>query len=763
MRGLFCVTGAWVAVSLGVVVTAHADIGSLKGASIPPVKDRISGESLIPHFVKDKRAAIRLGKTLFWDRQAGSDGQACASCHFHAGADVRLKNSLNAGPNGTFNTGNAGAPNYSVRAQDFPIRNDDRMSSQGVFPSLFEHIVEGAAEEACTIEYADPLGFHVEGINVRRVEPRNTPTMINAAFQLRTFWDGRANNIFNGVDPFGRRNKKARIHYANSPTDKWKQRRIELENSHLASQAAGPPGSNFEMSCAGRAFHHLGKKLLSLQPLAMQRVATDDSVLGNLADRSGNGLVVTYDALIRAAFPNKFWNSQRTDDRGFTLMQRNFALFWSLSIQLYQQTLISDDSPFDNNRLSSAASRGEQVFRGAGKCINCHDTAMFSKASSQHLIDERQEEGLVERMSMGREVHPYGVKASGAVKQGKGKPLAQLSLSASGSPHRVGEGGSGSASGTVKINFMKKKSQPCEFNVTTFELGLDDDNRTRDVRVTGDGSCGTVAVTVIEGSNKVRIEHGNVVISGTITGGVETRQPAVYDNGFYNIGVRPTAEDLGVGGVDPFGNPLSFSRQYISLLLGRSVPDSFRIDECTFELRFDPDVDVFFFPGGFDSVSCSDGSTTHKPSNNSANRAAILNLRVAVDGAMKVPTLRNVELNGPYFHNGGHATLEQVVDFYNRGGDFSNGLNKDPDIRPLGLSSGQRSDLVAFLKSLTDDRVRCKRAPFDHPELQLPNGHPGDHAHVVDSDGDLQADDNLRVINAVGARGVATCLGPFAP
>ena len=43
--------------------------------------------------------------------------------------------------------------------------------------------------------------------------------------------------------------------------------------------------------------------------------------------------------------------------------------------------------------------------------------------------------------------------------------------------------------------------------------------------------------------------------------------------------------------------------------------------------------------------------------------------RVAVDGSFKVPTLRNVELTGPYFHNGGYATLEQVVDFYSRGGN----------------------------------------------------------------------------------------------
>src|SRR4051812_5908659 len=43
------------------------------------------------------RAAIALGKALFWDEQVGSDGQACASCRFHAGADDRTKNQLNPG------------------------------------------------------------------------------------------------------------------------------------------------------------------------------------------------------------------------------------------------------------------------------------------------------------------------------------------------------------------------------------------------------------------------------------------------------------------------------------------------------------------------------------------------------------------------------------------------------------------------------------------------------------------------------------------
>ena len=66
---------------------------------------------------------------------------------------------------------------------------------------------------------------------------------------------------------------------------------------------------------------------------------------------------------------------------------------------------------------------------------------------------------------------------------------------------------------------------------------------------------------------------------------------AIYDNGFYNIGVRPALEDLGVGGADPFGNPLSFARQYMAELDGKATPDRLEVDPCTFLVPFDPACD----------------------------------------------------------------------------------------------------------------------------------------------------------------------------
>ncbi len=68
----------------------------------------------------------------------------------------------------------------------------------------------------------------------------------------------------------------------------------------------------------------------------------------------------------------------------------------------------------------------------------------------------------------------------------------------------------------------------------------------------------------------------------------------------------------------------------------------------------------------------------------------------------KVPTLRNVGLTAPFMHDGSLATLEQVVEHYNSGGRAH--PHRSPLVRPLGLTAGERADLVAFLRSLTDEK-----------------------------------------------------------
>lgn len=73
--------------------------------------------------------------------------------------------------------------------------------------------------------------------------------------------------------------------------------------------------------------------------------------------------------------------------------------------------------------------------------------------------------------------------------------------------------------------------------------------------------------------------------------------------------------------------------------------------------------------------------------------------------AFKTPGLRNVALTAPYMHNGVYRTLEEVVDFYNRGGGKGIGIVLENQTLPfdsLQLSQSERRDVVAFLHALTD-------------------------------------------------------------
>jgi hypothetical protein len=160
---------------------------------------------------------------------------------------------------------------------------------------------------------------------------------------------------------------------------------------------------------------------------------------------------------------------------------------------------------------------------------------------------------------------------------------------------------------------------------------------------------------------------------------------------------------------------------------------------------------------------------------------------LGADGAFKIPTLRNVALTAPYFHNGGESNLKDVVDFYLRGGNFRtfdelatpnhpiigfDATRQNPvEITGLGILQGEfkdssagfntgagldskdRDNIVAFLKALTDERVRLEKKPFDHPQLFIPNGHPGDDASVT-ADSAGNATDQLIEIKAVGENGL---------
>ena len=70
-------------------------------------------------------------------------------------------------------------------------------------------------------------------------------------------------------------------------------------------------------------------------------------------------------------------------------------------------------------------------------------------------------------------------------------------------------------------------------------------------------------------------------------------------------------------------------------------------------------------------------------------------------GAFKTPGLRDLALTGPYMHNGTLSTLEEVIEFYDQGGESN--VNKSPFITSIGLNAREKENLVEFMKSLTSD------------------------------------------------------------
>jgi cytochrome c peroxidase len=70
-------------------------------------------------------------------------------------------------------------------------------------------------------------------------------------------------------------------------------------------------------------------------------------------------------------------------------------------------------------------------------------------------------------------------------------------------------------------------------------------------------------------------------------------------------------------------------------------------------------------------------------------------------GAFKTPSVRDAESTGPYMHDGSLKTLEEVVEHYDKGGNANPAL--DTDMKKLSLSAQEKTDVVAFMKSLTGE------------------------------------------------------------
>jgi len=334
----------------------------------------------------NQAAAVRLGKALFWDIQLGGDGQiACANCHFHAGADNRVINTVNPGPNGIFEI--VAGPGATFLGGN--VNNDDRVGSQGIVGSIFQSIDPNPAHPAdiCSPDQVAPFFAN------RRVTGRNTPPIVAAVYNRDNFWDGRANNTFNGNDPFGLTlNLQGAIGNA-------------VRNGSLASQAVGPPNNPTEVSCAGRTFNgpgSLGAKLLARQPLQFQLVSPTDSSLGSLSASPNAGLTKSYTAMISDAFgPTVAANAQNT-----------FSRIWGQAVQAYEATLIPDRTPMDRflagDRTAMTAQQqvGMGIFTGKGACANCHAGAEMTDAS----VSFAAAHGLVNEDGGDQGFHNIGVR-----------------------------------------------------------------------------------------------------------------------------------------------------------------------------------------------------------------------------------------------------------------------------------------------------------------------------------------------------------------
>ena len=919
-------------------------------------------------YVRNRTVAIALGKAMFWDMQVGSDGvQSCGTCHFNGtGTDTRTKNQVNPNHLGgdlTFtlmqpnqrnlvpadfplhkliNHEVAGDPacttpllasvnagvlenNFPLGVTDLPVCDatnvlsdtNDVVSSMGVVFSPFTDIaaigqfqpldngVRAVMPDLRTTTgpgALDPIpGFQ----GIRRVEPRNTPTMQAAAFNFDNFWDGRARHDFNGGGVFGAADPQSHVFVGTAATGTLVPTRQLIRFASIASLATGPGLSEFEMSFAGRNWSKVGKKLLQARvtPLANQLVDPTDSALGPYSNQAGGsaactaltgdnrsgswsgtnvlgkpGLCISYRGLIRLAYYPALWqntgqhlngcytdgnaaihpnqctgtsavpilasggtvNTTNTadpfdgyvltpapgaavasDTNQFTHMEGNFSLFWGLSVNLWVGILVPDNTPFDQVLEANAGAfetLGEPGERGL---VNDQLTCGLPGTDPNYCFTElghfkRDTNAMATQGVTGEGgVGGHLVSSPGTRTPGSNEPDPLLgldlffssNLSLKNPNFRTGRCGECHAVPTLTDHTMPFtfKAQLRDFikEFVTGQPGVE-------TLVEPLGRLRVISGFLLEsemnenGQDGVerRIANQSIVPCPTdglaYPGGLEggTGQgfgtcagaaAAYFDNGIYNLGVRPISDDSGRGGNDAFGWPLSLSALMLKNLAGPAFEPGVPLpnfdpaagftgglfEESSQDQQINPGVggdpvDSSMLPaylGPFtNQINVGDSAPeldevfsglntltdigmlegfldTLGPFNTAGVLNESLNMgdttlmgtwpnvnRVGRMGSFKAPQLRNVELTGPYFHNGGKLTLRQVVDFYSRGGDFplTNAAHRDFNMVNMNveaqsnLSEAEKVALVDFLLELTDERNRIDAAPFDHPQVIVP-------------------------------------------
>lgn len=696
-------------------------------------------------FVKDRKAALVLGKALFWDMQVGSDGiQACASCHFQAGADIRIKNQASIIGSqvkferdgeiiGFFNApktnsdtfeevdGRLWTLNFVLEGKDFPLvltqnafinnnniikahteelNRNDVVGSMGIMAADFDSVIPGR-----------PVDIHKGTLgDMRQTTGRNAPTSVNAVFNLFQFWDGRADTEFNGFNPIGRHDLSRPKYFVNDK-GKLKERELQMRVASLASQSTGPPLSEVEMSYKGRTWPDIGKKMTReglMKPLAYQLVDPGDSVLGPYSNSpetglksNGDGLdVSSYQALVKAAFRDELWN---VNDE---------------TVSFPMDTVVkttSDDAIYLQNgyQINSRSRKGATLPEGFtqmeanfslfwGIAVMLYEAELVSEKSRFDLWMEDPENN----------------------------PLTAAELDG------------------LNVFVNQGKCIACH-------SGPEFTNAT--VRNTRNGK---------EQIEPIRKINGD---------------PAFYDNGFYNVAMTPSVDDIQRGDKDSNGKPWGNARQFLFEYNGiMDIPFEITgLPVTNLESRNPVDNDgdgifdqqelwkvlIDFITGEKtdEFLVCVDLDMSNGCDLNDDIKIETLDQ----DGNCKASTVRNVELNGPYFHNGGAATVQQILDNYDIGGKFRteilNKVDMLPDITRLGLATAATPNgtnaevaLVSFILALTDHRVKKEAGPFDHPQLFVPVDGTApvlDHSNPKAFLADQVAAEKIKEIPATGSDG----------
>jgi cytochrome c peroxidase len=714
----------------------------------------------LDQIVKNDDWLLVLGRAAFWDQNMGSDGGSCASCHFSAGADNRLTGQMNpafraaAGADTDFGcvegtecttgeetaSGGTAGPEYTFVEADYPFRqlvesvnNDGRSvagnrnadiiinsndvhSSAGSFDAKFKKAFHGF--EKCGKPNKDVFYKSDKWGNTRAaraVEPRNTPTVINSGMLFTNFWDGRANNLFNGVGVFGmsdilhdpsKRLIKMDGYHASLT-------HIELPNAALASLSVGPILDNLEMSCDGRTFADVARKILYTRPLSKQRIAKTDSTFGtygkfgDLRTKKGRGLKNKYQyyKLIQLAFKDDWWKSEdlwkivdngpdqeatlkkvKRAKHGYSQMEINFPLFWGLALQKYQHSLVSDESRFDvaernqcftpgstqvacfeDKMWSAEEENGRRQFAANG-CLACHGGNMFTNAA----MDNDGSYDVFTLLGFGPPTAPSILVDNGFQNTGANvldQDLGRYAEDAYGIP----------LSWTMQIA-KGMKIDPQADLCNTNPVGP---NAGTEPFCNSDGS-------LKEDRGSRTLPNGTVipfpVLTSELLGQIVEVGGAMKSPSLRNVGLTPPY--FHYGGYSNLHDVLDFYNRGGS---HRDIPEN-----C---IPRGPQANC----KGDTSGSGPEGK--HSYEDTLALRAAGEDVGSNVAGAVSGPP-------------------------------------------PGRMTDKTMNDMVEFMLSLSDDRVMCDAGPFDHPELVIFNG-----AKARDRNNDHRADDRKVRLPAVGMEG----------